>query len=125
MSFQEKRNILEIGGGYILELAEFELKKILKNIADPSTELDKPRTLTIQMKFTPNEDRSQIAVESATKISLAPYKPKKTVLFNSQFRDPVSGEIKTKLQEISAVPAGQISIDGTINEPEVYLIGQD
>lgn len=117
------KSILEIGGGMLMEEADHELAKILKNIVDPNTAPTKARTLTIKLKFTPNEERSQISIETSSSVSLAPNKSKKVVLFNTPYKDPETGIIKTMLKEIMAVAPGQMNFDGMIAEPETFLIG--
>jgi hypothetical protein len=117
-----KKNILDIGNGMVSELANDELKKVLANIVDPNTDYKKMRKITLELKFKPNEDRSQITIEVSSKNSLAPNKPQKVTLFNTPTADPETGEIKTMLREVTSVPPGQMSLDGTIVQPETFLI---
>lgn len=118
-----KKSILELGNGIILELADHELKKILANIADPNTDYKKVRKLNIELKFVPNEDRSQITVSSGAKTTLAPNKPNSVTLYNTEHKDPTTGEVKSVLKEVTAVPPGQMSFDGLVVEPEIVMIG--
>lgn len=70
MEFTEV-NLETVGGGAIPELFAHELQRVLANIADPNTRETAPRTITITVRFTPNDDREQVAVEVEAKSKLA------------------------------------------------------
>jgi len=115
------KSILDINNGMVIELADYEMKKILGNIADPNTDAKKKRKITIELGFTPNEDRSQIKVEIKTKSTLTPNKPAETTLFNIPNVNPKTGEVLgATLREATGVPVGQMSFDGTIQKQEVF-----
>ena len=55
--------LVTIGDGAALELFQAELEKVLRNIADPNTEADKVRKITLEVKFTPSKARDTGDVE--------------------------------------------------------------
>lgn len=60
-------NIGNICGGAVPEQFEHELKRILANIADPNTDPEAKRSLTLEFKFTPSPDRKAAVVSFACK----------------------------------------------------------
>lgn len=55
---------------------------------------------------------------------MRPLNKVETTLFNIQETDKETGEVKTKLQEITDVAVGQLNLDGEIQEaPEPIFIG--
>lgn len=51
-----------IGGGVLNELFEAELKRVLQNIADPNTDAEAVRVISIQVAFKPDKKRSSADV---------------------------------------------------------------
>lgn len=60
-----------IGGGALSELFAAELSRILGNIADPNTDPEARRTITIVATFKPNRDRDLANVELSCSSKLA------------------------------------------------------
>jgi hypothetical protein len=71
----EKLSLANVCNGAAEELFNEELKRVLTNIKDPSTDADKARTVTITFKFTPLKDRSSATVSCACKSTIAPVSP--------------------------------------------------
>lgn len=72
------------------EVFDRELREVLKNIADPNTAPERPRTLTLKFTFKPSEDRSQAVIDFTCRASLQPVKIVKSSLFLSRH----SGNLK-------------------------------
>jgi hypothetical protein len=68
-------SVLEMAKGAILEQTDNEMTKILSNILDPNTDPKKVRSLTITVKFKPDESREYVSVEAQAKSNIAPIMP--------------------------------------------------
>lgn len=75
MSSTKEVNILELAKGAIQEQINLEAGKVMANIIDPNTDAKAPRTLTITLKFKPDENREIVSCSAQAKSSLAPVKP--------------------------------------------------
>ena len=89
-----------------MEQFQFELEKVIENIADPNTDAKKARKITINITLKPNESRNVIAVDFQTKSTLAPANKVETSLFIDKDREGnlVVSELYNELP-------GQISFD--------------
>lgn len=63
-------DLSNICNGALPEVFERDLQKVLENIADPNTDVDKSRIITIELNFTPFVDRSGAVVTLKTKTKL-------------------------------------------------------
>lgn len=79
-------------GGALLERFTAEMAKIGRNIMDPNTDPEKPRTLTIKLTFKPDKRRRNIKTGISTSISLAQQVADETMLLIGQ--DIRSGRIE-------------------------------
>ena len=86
----EEISLTTICHGGVPEVFERELRELLKNIADPNTNAEKARTLTLKFTFKPSEDRSQAAIDFTCRASLQPVKMVKSQFFLSRH----SGQLK-------------------------------
>ena len=64
-------NIGNICGGAVPEQFEHEMRRILANIADPNTDPEAKRSLTLEFKFTPSPDRKAAVVSFMCKSKVA------------------------------------------------------
>lgn len=120
-----RKSILEAAHGAILEVADYELERVMSNINDVNTEPKKARTITIQLKFQATPDRKKIFMSSSVKSKLEPTNPIETTLFNIKETDDETGEVLNILREALDVAPGQISITGEIQSlPEQIVIGK-
>ena len=78
-------------GGVVRERLAQELEKVLANIADINTTAKKPRTITLKLKFSPNEQRNIAAVQIACSSALQPVEPTETSV--SMGMDIKTGEL--------------------------------
>lgn len=83
----EKMTLSNLSNGAVVERAEWELQKILANIADPNTDPTKKRELTIKITIKPDETREISDVEITCTSKLASIKPLKTRMFMSEDKD--------------------------------------
>lgn len=69
-------------GGEILERFRYEFERVIENIADPNTTLDK-RAVIIKMEAKPNKSRQQTDVTVKFMTKLAPTEQMETTVFIS------------------------------------------
>lgn len=77
----DKKSILEMSAGAILELVDYEMGKVLDNILDPNTKPMAKRKITVSLELTPSADRRTITVQTTAKCALVPTDPVTTSLF--------------------------------------------
>lgn len=113
----DKLNILNIAKGALVEQADVEIQRILENIADPNTEIKKPRKLTITMTFKPM-DREATAINVVTKSSCVPYNAVSTQVFIGRNNEGtvvaeefVKGQIQGQMKVIDT-DTGEVISDG-------------
>lgn len=70
-----------IGGGAARERFAEEWDKVLENIADPNTDPEKKRTITIEVTVFPNKARDAADVTIASSRKLAPVTPADATVF--------------------------------------------
>ena len=105
---KNKKSIVEMARGAIMERIDYEMARIMDNILDANTKPTDKRKMTVTMTFTPDDDRSTIAVNVVAKTALAPTNPVVTSLY-------LMGEDGTgEVQAVEMVPQipGQTSMDG-------------
>ena len=108
----DKKSILEMSRGAIMERVDYELGKVIDNILDVNTAAAKKRKLTITLELTPDDDRTQIAVATQAKSTLVPTTPIVTSLYITG--DPQTGE-PAVVEMVPQIP-GQFSMDGDEQE---------
>lgn len=119
-----RKSILESARGAILELADYELERVMSNINDINTHPTKKRSITITLTFAATDDRKKITMLSQVKSKLEATKPVETTLFNVMDSDPTTGEVVNVLREALDIAPGQLDIIGNIQrEPELIVIG--
>lgn len=117
MESRNQKSILEMARGAIMERADYEMAAIVKNIQDVNTNPTKERVLTLTVKFKPDTERQQIAVNVIAKSRLEPTNPVTTSLYLTGDGD--------KVQAVEMVPQipGQQSIFGEEQgEPSVLRL---
>lgn len=117
MEMYDKKSILEMGHGSFMELADYGMAKLLDDAMDPNTQATSPRTLTITMKITPNEQRTKFAVECTPKLGFGKMLPLETTLH--AIADRETGEIC--LVEATPQIPGQMGFDRGEQERPVQL----
>ncbi len=112
----DKRSILEMSRGAILERADYEMGKVIDNILDINTKPTAKRKLTITLELVPSSDRRTVTVNTTAKSTLCPTDPVTTSLCISG--NPSTGEMEV-VEMVAQVP-GQVSMGGeTQDEPKI------
>ncbi len=76
----EKITLSSLKDGAVEERFQYELKKVLDNIADPNTETKKARKITIELTFSPDESCENVSCITKVKSSLVPVKESSCIL---------------------------------------------
>jgi hypothetical protein len=106
--------LASIGGGAAMELFDVELGKVLANIADVNTEATAKRRITIDITFTPREDRAVADAEVKVASRLVGINSAKTLLYvgKSQGRHFAVESNPRQLVMDLAHPADIVAIQG-------------
>ena len=105
----DKKSILEMSMGAILERVDYEMGKVIDNILDPNTKPTGKRKITVSLELIPSADRRTITVQTTAKSALVPTDPVTTSLFITN--QPGSGEMVVA-EMVPQVP-GQVAFDGS------------
>ena len=104
----DKKSILEMSMGAILERVDYEMGRVLENVLDPNTKATAKRKITVGLELVPSADRKTITVLTTAKAALVPTDPVTTSLFITSA--PNTGEMVVA-EMVPQVP-GQIFMDG-------------
>jgi hypothetical protein len=113
----DKKSILEMSMGAILERVDYEMGHVLDNIIDPNTKATAKRKITVNLELIPSSDRKTITVQSTAKSTLVPTEPITTSLFITS--QPGTGEMV--VAEMTPQVPGQVSMDGNVQEQPKVL----
>ena len=102
----DKKSILEMLMGAILERVDYEMGKVMDNILDPNTKATAKRKISVTLELIPSADRRTITVQSTAKCSLTPTDPVSLYITNA----PSTGELLVA-EMVPQVP-GQLALDG-------------
>ena len=105
----DKKSILEMSMGAILERVDYEMGRVLDNILDPNTKPTGKRKITISLELVPSADRRTITVLTTAKATLVATDPVTTSLYITN--QPSTGEMVVA-EMVPQVP-GQTALDGT------------
>ena len=105
----DKKSILEMSMGAILERVDYEMGKVIDNSLDPNTKPTGKRKITVSLELIPSADRRTITVQTTAKSALVPTDPVTTSLFITN--QPGSGEMVVA-EMVPQVP-GQVAFDGS------------
>lgn len=102
-------NLEKFADGALTEKFNIALTEVLENIADPNTEENKKRKLTIELTFLPSEDREISFVDIVTKTKLEPKKSAMTTILidkdgkggiiASEYRKQIEGQRYIRVDE--------------------------
>ncbi len=108
---QVNTSIIDMANGALKERVDYEMARIMHNIADPNTKATTQREITLKITFTPDENRQHIEVACGASAKLAPMNPVKTSLAaGSENGQPIALELTPQIP-------GQLNISGSL-EPE-------
>ena len=113
----DKKSILEMSMGAILERVDYEMGKVLDNIMDPNTKATGKRKITVGLELIPAADRKTITELTTAKSTLVPTEPITTSLFITSA--PGTGEMLVA-EMVPQVP-GQMDLGGGIQEQPKVL----
>lgn len=85
----DKKSILEMARGAIMERVNYDMAAIIENILDPNTKATAKRKLTLTLEFTPDDKRETIMVSATSKQGLAPANSLLTSLYVGKENDEV------------------------------------
>ena len=105
----DKKSILEMSMGAILERVDYEMGRVLDNILDPNTKPTGKRKITVSLELVPSADRRTITVLTTAKATLVPTDPVTTSLYITN--QPSTGEMVVA-EMVPQVP-GQTALGGT------------
>lgn len=108
-------NLLEVARGAIGERLDYELSKVVDNIADLNTKADAVRKITLTLSLKPDSERQNIKMSTQVKSTLTP-------TIESALYLTESDEGKALVEMLPQVP-GQMALDGSEqDEPKVIPI---
>lgn len=113
----DKKSILEMSMGAILERVDYEMEKVLANILDPNTKATGKRKINVCLELVPSADRQTIVVNTVAKSTLCPTEPITTSLFITS--QPGTGEMV--VAEMTPQVPGQFGMDGGVQESPKIL----
>jgi hypothetical protein len=93
-------DIGQLADGAVSERIGLELQKVLDNIADPNTEWKAKRKLTIELTFSPDEDRdlSRINIKTVAKLTPARDVVTKIIIDQDGRGNAVGAELKSGIK---------------------------
>lgn len=113
----DKKSILEMSMGAIMERVDYEMGRVLENILDPNTKATGKRKINIILELVPSADRKTITVSSTAKSTLVSTDPVITGLYVTTA--PSTGEL-VAYEMVPQVP-GQMDINGNEQEQPKIL----
>ena len=72
--------LASLKGGAVVEMFDENLQKVIENIADPNTDPEKVRTITLKFKIKPDKSRSVASIDISSDCKLANFKPPQTMM---------------------------------------------
>ena len=107
MNELEKKSILEMSMGAILERVDYEMGKVIDNILDPNTKPTGKRKITVGWSLSPSADRKTITVQTTAKSTLVPTDPSPPPLYHQS-----AGTGEMVVAEMVPQVPGQLGMDG-------------
>lgn len=101
-----KKRVLDMARGALMERADYELQKIIDNILDVNTEAGKKRKLTVTLEIVPDNTRTMVTVSATAKSVLVPTTPIQSAFYLSADQDgvPVMSEMLAESPEQTIIP---------------------
>lgn len=115
-----KKSVLEMAMGGILEITDYEIERVIANITDPNTDTKAKRKVTLTLTFQPDDYRERIDLQVQAKTTLAPVAPVRTAVCITKDRE---GHVL--LAEMLPQVPGQLDVDGgQAPEPAIARVGR-
>lgn len=116
----DKKSILEMSMGAIMERVDYEMERVIDNIIDPNTKATGKRKITITLELVPSSDRKTVTVQSTAKSTLVATDPVVTGLYITTA--PSTGELMA--YEMTPQIPGQVDVYGAEQPaPKILKIG--
>ena len=84
-------SIATLRRGSVVEMVDEAIQQVLENVADPNTEAESKRKVTLTLTFAPDKEREQMGVAIAVKAAMAPQAIVTTTAFLAHTRDGIVG----------------------------------
>ena len=110
-------SILTLQEGAIIDAVDKELRKVLENIEDFSTESTKKRKIKIELEFEPSASRNSFNLNATVSSTLA---PKSALQMSMDLRSTEDGRFI--LEELMKQAKGQLDIEGNEEENPEQLV---
>lgn len=107
----KQNSIVEMAKGAIMERIDYEMSRVIDNIADVNTKATAKRKITIVIELTPDDSRQNIQASATAKSTLAPTNPITTSLFVTS-----DGNGEAIIAEMIPQIPGQLNIQGDEQE---------
>lgn len=75
--YRKVASLSDVNGGAADEIFARELRKVIDNVMDASTDATAKRSITLTIELTPTDDRETMGVTVKSKVSLAPVRDDK------------------------------------------------
>lgn len=108
----DKKSILEMSMGAIMERVDYEMERVINNILDPNTKATAKRKINITLELVPDANRKVITVLTTAKSALCPTEPITTSLY-------ITSKVSTgemMVAEMTPQIPGQMDLGGGTQE---------
>lgn len=103
----DKKSIIEMSQGAIVERIDYEMSKLIDNVLDPNTDPKKKRTLTVKIDVTPDAERQNLRTDISVVAKLQPTNPISVPLYLTTDTDGEAAAI-----EMTPQMPGQLDMYG-------------
>ena len=119
-----KISLMTLGGGVMTEMFDDCLQEVLADIADHNTLSTSPRSIVLEIKFKPNEDRHVSEVEIFKSVKKGKLKPLKTRAFMGldPDGDPVAFEYNPQQRSLFKNKQLDSNIEVRVNKPTITVV---
>lgn len=112
----DKESILSMAQGAIMERCDYEVSRVIDNIADLNTKPTAKRKIVVTLELTPDETRTKISLNASVKTTLAPTVPVSTALCITS-----DGNGEMVVAEMVPQIPGQLNMSGGEQAPPKIL----
>lgn len=118
---KKQKSLLDMSNDAVHERFNYEYEKVIENIKDPNTDPGKARKIVVEFSFAADDTRRNIFTKINVKSKLEPTHSITMNLFDTTIEDTDTGEMVHVQAEATNVIPGQLSLDGEIHMPNVYV----
>lgn len=88
-----KKSVLEMAMGAIVEIVDYEVGRVIANIQDPNTSAEAKRKITLTLTFAPDDRRERIEMDAQAKTTLCLTRSRDGELLLAEMLPQVPGQI--------------------------------